>query len=111
MTEITVEELKAKAEAGKPLYIIDVREPAEYAEVNIGAKLIPLGTIIGMQVEAIEELKNEELIVHCKAGMRSMQACMMLDQLGFKNTVNVKGGIMAWLGKYGNTKIENALAD
>ena len=111
MTEITVEELKAKTESGNPVYIIDVREPAEYAEVNMGAKLIPLGTIMNMQVEDIEDLKGEELIVHCRSGMRSMQACIMLDQLGFKNTVNVKGGILAWLEKYGNTKIDNAIID
>lgn len=109
MREITVEELKAKADSGNPVYVIDVREPSEYNEANIGAKLIPLGTIMNMQVEDIEDLKDEELIVHCRSGMRSAQACMMLDQLGFKNTVNLKGGILAWMDKYGNAKIENAI--
>jgi rhodanese-related sulfurtransferase len=111
MTEITVEELKAKAASGNTVYVIDVREPAEYLEANIGAKLIPLGTIMNMQVEDIEDLKNEELIVHCRSGMRSMQACMVLDQLGFKNTVNVKGGILAWIEKYGTEKIDNGIVD
>ena len=105
MKEITVEELKQRVDAGEKLNIIDVREPAEYAEYNIGAKLIPLGNIMGMQIDDIDDLKNEELIVHCKAGSRSMQACMMLEQFGFTNTVNVKGGAMAWQEKYGNTKI------
>jgi rhodanese-related sulfurtransferase len=110
MKEITVEELKKRADAGEALNIIDVREPAEYAEYNMGGKLMPLGTIMGLLVEDIEDLKGEELIVHCKAGMRSMQACMMLEQLGFTNTVNVKGGAMAWYEKYGQAKIPNSLS-
>ncbi|MCD6062219.1 MAG: oxidase [Flavipsychrobacter sp.] len=105
MKEITVEELKQRVDAGEKLNIIDVREPAEYAEDNIGAKLLPLGNIMSMQIDEIEDLKNEELIVHCKAGSRSMQACMMLEQFGFTNCVNVKGGILAWHEKFGNTKI------
>jgi rhodanese-related sulfurtransferase len=96
MTTITVQELKKRMDAGEQLHIIDVREPAEYAEYNIGVKLIPLGQIMSMQIEDIEDLKNEELIIHCKAGSRSAQACMMLEQAGFTNTVNVTGGMVAW---------------
>ena len=66
MKNITVEELKARMDNGEALNIIDVREPAEYAEYNIGAKLIPLGKIAGMQLEDLEDLKNDELIIHCK---------------------------------------------
>jgi rhodanese-related sulfurtransferase len=105
MKDISVEELKKRLDSGEKLNIIDVREPAEYAEYNLGAKLIPLGSIMGMQVEDIEELKNEELIVHCKAGSRSMQACMMLETMGFTNTVNVTGGAMAWKEKFGDAKV------
>lgn len=96
MKQITASELKARIDAGEQLNIIDVREPAEYAEYNMGAKLIPLGQIMGMQIDDLEDLKNEELILHCKGGTRSMQACMMLEQAGFTNTVNLTGGIMAW---------------
>jgi rhodanese-related sulfurtransferase len=109
MKEISVEELKQRSDAGERLNVIDVREPGEYAEFNIGGKLIPLGVIMGAQVDDIEDLKSEEVILHCKAGMRSMQACMMLEQLGFTNTVNVKGGVMAWAEKFGETKLNNAL--
>ena len=101
MKHITVEELKHRLDAGEQLHIIDVREPHEYAEYNIGAKLIPLGQIMGMQIEELEDLKNEELIIHCKSGSRSMQACMMLEQAGFTNVVNVTGGAMAWKQKFG----------
>ncbi len=96
MQTISVEDLKKRIDAGEKLNIIDVREPAEYAETNMGGTLIPLGQIMNMQLGELENLREEELIIHCKAGMRSMQACMALEQMGFKNTVNVSGGIMAW---------------
>src|SRR5688572_23159582 len=101
MKNITVEDLKSRMDAGEKLHLIDVREPAEYAEYNLGGTLIPLGKIMGLQLEDLEDLKNEELIIHCKAGSRSMQACMMLEQVGFTNVVNVTGGAMAWKQKYG----------
>ena len=106
MRDITVEELKQRIENGEQLNVIDVREPGEYAEYNIGGKLIPLGQIMGMQFDEIEDLKDEELIIHCHAGKRSMQACMVLEQVGFSNTVNVVGGVMAWKEKYGNEQIK-----
>jgi rhodanese-related sulfurtransferase len=101
MTTIDVTSLKQRIDAGENLTLIDVREPAEYAEVNIGAKLIPLGQILAGQIDELEDQRNEEIIIHCRSGMRSMQACMMLEQLGFTNTVNVEGGIMAWLQVHG----------
>lgn len=106
MKEITVEELKARLDNGETLNVLDVREPEEYNEYNIGAKLIPLGQIVNMQFDEIEDLKNEEVIIHCRSGKRSMQACMVLEQAGFVNTVNVTGGVLAWQDKYGNEKIK-----
>lgn len=106
MKEITVEELKQRIDNGEQLNIIDVREPDEYTEYNIGAKLIPLGQIMGMQLDELDDLKDEELIIHCRSGKRSMQACMVLQQVGFSNVVNVIGGAMAWQEKYGNQKIK-----
>lgn len=96
MNTITVQELKHRLDQGAQLSILDVREPHEYAEFNIGGQLLPLGQIANMQVDSIEDLKDEELIIHCRAGSRSMQACMILEQMGFKNVVNVTGGMLAW---------------
>ena len=96
MKTITVEELKARLDNGETLNIIDVREPAEYAEYNIGAKLIPLGKIMSMQLDELEDLKDEELIIHCKGGSRSAQACLVLEQVGFTHVANLTGGMMAW---------------
>lgn len=105
MQQITVEELKQRLDAGEQLNVIDVREPNEYAEYNIGAKLIPLGKIMGMQLEDLDDMKDQEIIVHCRSGARSMQACMVLEQVGFSNLKNVVGGVLAWHAKYPNDKI------
>ena len=101
MTNITAEEVKARLEAGEKLNLVDVREPAENAEFNIGGKLLPLGKIQTMQTEDIEDLKNEEVICYCRSGARSMQASMMLETFGFTNVKNLTGGMMGWKEKFG----------
>ncbi len=55
MQEISVQELKARMDAGEQLNIIDVREPDEYAAFNIGGKLMPFGQILSMQTDDIED--------------------------------------------------------
>ena len=105
MQEITVDELKSRVEAGEKLNVIDVREPDEYAEYNIGAKLIPLGQVMSMQLDELEDMKGEELIIHCRSGKRSAQACLVMEQMGFSNVKNLVGGVLAWQEKYNNTKI------
>ena len=104
MKNITVEELKKKMDSGEPINLIDCREPNEYEEANLGGKLVPLGKIQTMQIEDLEHLRDEEVIVHCRSGKRSMMACMVLDQMGFTNTYNLEGGILAWQEKYGKER-------
>lgn len=101
MKNITVEELKHRMDSGEKINFIDCREPHEYAEANLGARLVPLGRIQTMQVEELEDLKDKEVIIHCRSGHRSMLACMALEGMGFSNTVNVTGGILAWHEKFG----------
>ena len=79
MITITAEEVKARLDAGEKLNIIDVREPHENAEFNIGGELVPLGTIQSFQLDDLEPYKNEELIVYCRSGNRSGQACLILE--------------------------------
>ncbi|HRO69777.1 MAG TPA: rhodanese-like domain-containing protein [Chitinophagaceae bacterium] len=100
MQNITVEELKTRLDAGEKLNIVDVREPHEHAEFNIGGVLYPLGQVQTMSVDELEPFKDEELIVYCRSGNRSGQACLILDTLGFKNTKNLVGGMLAWQEKY-----------
>lgn len=101
MQNITVNELKERLDAGEKLNIVDVREPHEHAEFNIGGILYPLGHVQTMQVDELEPFKDEEVIVYCRSGNRSGQACMILDALGFTNTKNLTGGMLAWEEKFG----------
>lgn len=101
MTTIDAASLKARLDAGEKLNLVDVREPAEHAEFNIGGQLVPLGQVQALQLEAIEDLKNEEVICYCRSGMRSMQASLMLEAAGFTNVKNLAGGMMGWLQQFG----------
>jgi molybdopterin/thiamine biosynthesis adenylyltransferase/rhodanese-related sulfurtransferase len=91
--EITVNELKEKLDNGGEISVLDVREPYEYEVANIGAKLIPLGEL----PERLAELdKDDTFAVHCRTGGRSANAVKILQNAGFQDVYNVKGGITAW---------------
>lgn len=96
MQTITADEVRKRLEAGEKLNLVDVREPHENAEFNIGGILVPLGKVQAMQVDELEDLKDQEVIVYCRSGNRSGQACAILDMLGFKNTKNLVGGMLGW---------------
>src|SRR5437868_14314734 len=100
MQNITPEEVKRRLEAGETLNLIDVREPYENAEFNIGGILLPLGKIQSMQTENIENLRNDEVIFYCRSGNRSGIAAMLLEREGFTNTKNLAGGMLAWQQKF-----------
>lgn len=101
MTTITASQLKARLDAGEKINLVDVREPHENADFNIGGLLLPLGQVQIMNVEDLEDFKNEELVVYCRSGNRSGQACMILDTLGFTNTKNLVGGMLGWEAEFG----------
>jgi rhodanese-related sulfurtransferase len=96
MQLITVSEVQERISKGEKLNLVDVREPSEHNEFNIGGELIPLGRIQSMDVDQLEAFKNEELILYCRSGNRSGQACQILDMMGFTNTKNLQGGMLAW---------------
>jgi rhodanese-related sulfurtransferase len=102
MQTITKEEVSERMKSGESLNLVDVREPAEHEAFNIGGILLPLGRILSMQAEEIEDLKNEEVICYCRSGQRSMQATMMLGTMGFTNVKNLAGGMLAWQEMTGN---------
>ena len=90
-------EVKAKIDRGDPFVLIDVREPHEYQICHIPhAKLIPLGDL----PKRVNELDSaDEIVAHCKSGMRSAKAVEFLKQAGFRKVRNMKGGILAWSDK------------
>jgi rhodanese-related sulfurtransferase len=96
MKLINVKELYARMESGEKLHLVDVREPNEHTDFNIGGILLPLGDIRSADIETIEHLKKEELICYCRSGNRSGQAALILETLGFENVVNVTGGMLDW---------------
>jgi len=102
MENITVEEVKRRMDSGENLHLVDVREPYENAEFNIGGVLLPLGMIRSMQIDEIEDFKKEEVIFYCRSGNRSGQAALFLEAMGFQNTKNLVGGMLAWLDKFGS---------
>lgn len=92
--EITSLELKKKIDSKKPFFLLDVREPHEYQISKIpGSTLIPLGDLPKRWQEVP---KNQEIILQCKAGIRSAKALLFLQQQGYENMLNLKGGIDAW---------------
>lgn len=90
--EINVDELAELLDSG--IRLIDVREPAEYAEARVpGGILVPLGTVPD-QVDAFRG--DGPAYVVCRSGGRSMQACEFLAAQGI-DAVNVAGGTLAWI--------------
>jgi molybdopterin/thiamine biosynthesis adenylyltransferase/rhodanese-related sulfurtransferase len=94
MSDITVKELKARLDRKDKFTLVDVREPNEFEIARIpGARLLPLSEL---QNRAHELDTADDIVVHCKSGVRSLKAIAALKQMGFKKLTNVKGGILAW---------------
>ena len=89
--EITGPELKEKILHNEPLQIIDVREPDEFLERNIGGLLIPLG-----QLEKNMDKINKDIpsVLVCRSGVRSMHAAKILQKNNYHNLYNLKGGLI-----------------
>ncbi|HRP88807.1 MAG TPA: rhodanese-like domain-containing protein [Edaphocola sp.] len=99
-------EVKSRLDSGATLNIVDVREANEFEEDNIGALLLPLSEIKNFETEAIDDLKDQEIILHCRGGQRSMQAAQLLEAAGFTNVINLDGGIMEWRKELGNFNLK-----
>lgn len=91
MKQITFQEIIEKKETGTNHLLIDVREPFEHEEYNIGGLLIPLGEIIS---KASEIPTTIQVIMYCRKGIRSQIAIQRLeDKYGYHNLYNLQGGI------------------
>ena len=94
MQTITAETLKTKLDAGEKPVLLDVRETWEYEICNIpGAINISMSNVNQMLDELVS---SDETIVICHHGMRSYQVGSYLEKNGFKNIINLEGGIDAW---------------
>ena len=93
--EINVKQLKMMLDQKKDFILLDVRTKHEVltSSISTNAIHIPMNEI---QARLNELNKNEEIIIHCKSGKRSMKVCEYLIQNNFTNIKNLKGGILAW---------------
>ncbi len=99
--EIGVESVKQMFDEGKNFRLVDCREPTEYDICRIeGSTLIPLGRIEDLNPAALNGLrKDDTIVVHCKAGVRSLKATKALKKMGFPNVKSMRGGILEWSEK------------
>ncbi len=96
INEISVDALRSRLESGENIVLLDVRQPEEHAEKYIpNSLLIPLGELPD-RLSELEQYRDSEIIVYCRSGNRSGQACMMLQLSGFANPINLRGGMLAW---------------
>jgi adenylyltransferase/sulfurtransferase len=93
---ITATDLKGMVDAGKDVFLVDVREPAEWEIVRIpGAVLIPKGEFL--TGEALSQLPQDKpVVLYCKTGVRSAEALAAVKGAGFSDAVHVQGGVTAW---------------
>jgi len=91
--DITVSELHERLIAGESLPILDVRGELEYSTFNIGGINIPLPKL-QTSIEDMDWDKEDEIIVVCTMGLRSKTGKTILDQNGFINVRNLKGGLI-----------------
>jgi sulfur-carrier protein adenylyltransferase/sulfurtransferase len=95
--DIEPRELEILLKGKRPLRIVDVREPQESEISRIpGSINIPLGQLSRRMRELDPE---EDIVVHCKGGVRSVYAAEMLVRAGYKHVRNLKGGINGWVNE------------
>ena len=94
VTEMSPTELKARRDAGTSPRVIDVREGWELDVARIPDVLhIPMNEI---PARVIELPREDELVILCRSGGRSMQVAQFLARNGFTRVANLTGGILAW---------------
>lgn len=94
--QVSVTELKALIDRGNKPVLLDVREAHELDICKLDYTVhIPLGDL-RFQLDELEKYKDRELIVYCRSGRRSNIAAEFLQEAGFKNVKNLKGGVIAW---------------
>ena len=93
----TVEELKRRLDGNDAFLLLDVRETREFEICRIpGSVHIPLGDL----PSRLSELAGrDDIIVHCKSGVRSGRAVRLLREAGYPGARNLDGGILAWIDR------------
>ena len=94
--EISASELKKKFANAEDFFLVDVREPEEFAQSRIpGSVLMPVAGFI--DASAFKLLpRDKEIILHCHSGIRSATCLALIQSAGFTNSRHLSGGILAW---------------
>jgi len=96
MQHLTPSQLAEKLKSPAPPHLLDVRQPEEHAFVALpNSTPIPLSEL-AMRAEDLDDWKNEDIVVYCHHGIRSMQAVAQLQAMGFTRLYNLAGGIDRW---------------
>jgi len=99
LSNISAEELYERIDKdGAPAIVLDVRIQQEYYGLGghiKGTKLVPLGDLMD-NIEDLYEYKDEEVVIVCHSGSRSMMAAQLLVRAGFKDVRNLTGGMIIW---------------
>lgn len=95
-TDLNVEEVSTLIKSEKEVVLIDVRTPDEFNGGHIKGALHM--NIYDADFEArLKELdRDKEYVIYCRSGGRSGKASDKMENLGFTNIHNMKGGMMAW---------------
>ena len=85
--------------SNEELLILDVRRPSEFKESRILNSInIPVEEI-EWELDELEDFKNKPILVYCKIGVRSSVACNFLEEEGFTDLYNLRGGILDFSGE------------
>jgi rhodanese-related sulfurtransferase len=96
MLQISPKDLAQQLQSENPPHLLDVRQREEHDLVALpNSTLIPLGELI-FRAEEIDDWKDQEIVVYCHHGIRSLNAIGQLQHLGFKQLRNLAGGIDRW---------------
>lgn len=94
INEVDAAELKGMLNNGEKLRLVDVRSEAEFQQGIIeGAEFLPLHVL---PLRMNELAGDEKIVLYCRSGARSAQACMYLKQNTGIDAINLRGGIIGW---------------
>jgi rhodanese-related sulfurtransferase len=94
INEIDSESLHGRIASGEDVLLVDIRTPAEIAQGAIpDAMQLPMHLI---PIRISELPKDRDVVLYCRSGARSYQACAYMMQQGYERVLNLRGGIIAW---------------
>lgn len=97
--EVSAEEVQRRLEAGEQVTVVDIREPFEWQLTGVipQAQLAPMRPFLLTQLDTLD--KEQEVILVCASGIRTVDAAVYMSMKGFKNPKSMAGGMKAWKGQ------------